>query len=206
MEELITGLLSDIGNPITISLLILVGIFLLVKFVWNNWDRLKTGTDYLYQRKKRQEELWTTIDELTGKIKDISQEVYQSKKEQKDFYDKQLIYRDQSREYRDKLENKYDVAISKSNQAFDEIKKTLEIMESMRASQKDYEEKDKERTIVTLRSTIWNLYNEFKRQGFTTQSGLEVFMETCQLYEIEGGNGIVADKLKPEVLELPIKD
>lgn len=206
MDKLIEALLSDIGNPITIALLLIVGIVFLIKFVWNNWDRIKSGAESLYQRRKKQEELLITVDDLIEKTRLISQEVYNSKKEQKDFYNDQLKYKQQSQDLRDRLEDKYDIAIDKSNQALDEIKKTLETIQLMQESQAKYEERDRERSIVVLRSSIWNLYNEFKTQGYTTQAGLEVFIESCDLYERDGGNGVVANKLKPEVLALEIKD
>ena len=206
MENLIEALLSDIGNPITMSLLILVGIFLFGKFIWNNWDKVKGSIEYLYQKRKRHEQILDTVDDLIEKTRLISQEVYKSKQEQDNFYDNQLKYKQQSQELRDRLEEKYDVAISRSNQAFDEIKRTLETIQAMQESQAKYEERDRERSIVVLRSSIWGLYNEFITQGYTTQAGLEVFIETCDLYERDGGNGVVANKLKPEVLELPIKD
>lgn len=206
MENLIETLLSDIGNPITMSLLILVGIFLLGKFIWNNWDRVKSSVEFLYQKRKRHEQLLDTVDNLIEKTRLISQEVYKSKQEQDNFYDNQLKYKQQSQDLRDRLEDKYDIAIDKSNQALDEIKKTLETIQIMQESQAKYEERDRERSIVVLRSSIWGLYNEFMSQKYTTQAGLEVFIETCDLYERDGGNGVVANKLKPEVLELPIKD
>ena len=206
MENLIETLLSDIGNPITMSLLILVGIFLLGKFIWNNWDRVKSSVEFLYQKRKRHEQLLDTVDNLIEKTRLISQEVYKSKQEQDNFYNNQIKYKQQSQELRDRLEEKYDVAISRSNQAFEVIKRTLEIIQTMQESQAKYEERDRERSIVVLRSSIWGLYNEFMSQGYTTQAGLEVFIETCDLYERDGGNGVVANKLKPEVLELPIKD
>ena len=206
MDKLVESLLSDIGNPLTISLLIVVGILLLVKFIWNNWDRIKDSIEYLYQKRKKNEQLLNTVDELIEKTRLISQEVYESKKEQDNFYQSQLKYKQQSQDLRGRLEEKYDTAIDQSTKAFLEIKKTLETIQIMQESQAKYEERDRERSIVVLRSSIWNLYNEFVTQGYTTQAGLEVFIETCDLYERDGGNGVVANKLKPEVLELPIKD
>lgn len=206
MDKLIEALLSDIGNPITIALLLMVGVIFLVKFIWSNWDRIKNIADSLYQKRKKNEQLISTVDEMNEKMRIISQKVHETKQEQKDFFNSQLKYKQQSQELRDKLDHKYDVAINRSNQAFDEIKKTLEVIQSMQESQAKYEERDRERSIVVLRSSIWGLYNEFMSQGYTTQAGLEVFIETCDLYERDGGNGVVANKLKPEVLELPIKD
>lgn len=206
MEKLIEAILSEIGNPVTILLLLIVGVIFLVKFIWSNWDRIKNIADSLYQKRKKNEQLISTVDEMNEKMRIISQKVHETKQEQKDFFNDQLKYKQQSQELRDKLEQRYDVAINRSNQAFDEIKKTLEVIQSMQESQAKYEERDRERSIVVLRSSIWGLYNEFMSQGYTTQAGLEVFIETCDLYERDGGNGVVANKLKPEVLELPIKD
>ena len=206
MEKLIEVILSEIGNPVTILLLLIVGVIFLVKFIWSNWDRIKNIADSLYQKRKKDEQLISTVDEMNEKMRIISQKVHETKQEQKDFFNDQLKYKQQSQELRDKLEQRYDVAINRSNQAFDEIKKTLEVIQAMQESQAKYEERDRERSIVVLRSSIWNLYNEFKTQGYTTQAGLEVFIESCDLYERDGGNGVVANKLKPEVLELPIKD
>lgn len=206
MEKLIEVILSEIGNPVTILLLLIVGVIFLVKFIWSNWDRIKNIADSLYQKRKKDEQLISTVDEMNEKMRIISQKVHETKQEQKDFFNDQLKYKQQSQELRDKLEQRYDVAINRSNQAFDEIKKTLEVIQAMQESQAKYEERDRERSIVVLRSSIWGLYNEFMSQGYTTQAGLEVFIETCDLYERDGGNGVVANKLKPEVLELPIKD
>lgn len=206
MEKLIEAILSEIGNPVTILLLLIVGVIFLVKFIWSNWDRIKNIADSLYQKRKKDEQLISTVDEMNEKMRIISQKVHETKQEQKDFFNDQLKYKQQSQELRDKLEQRYDVAINRSNQAFDEIKKTLEVIQAMQESQAKYEERDRERSIVVLRSSIWGLYNEFMSQGYTTQAGLEVFIETCDLYERDGGNGVVANKLKPEVLELPIKD
>ena len=58
MEKLIEALLSDIGNPITITLLLIVGVIFLIKFVWNNWDRIKNGADSLYQRRCKDKRIY----------------------------------------------------------------------------------------------------------------------------------------------------
>ena len=66
--------------------------------------------------------------------------------------------------------------------------------------------KETESALSLCCALLSGIYNEYKTQGYTTQAGLEVFIESCDLYERDGGNGVVANKLKPEVLELPIKD
>ena len=66
-------------------------------------------------------------------------------------------------------------------------------------------EKDKARTVVSLRSTIWQMHRDFMKQGYVTKDGLEVFSEVCKLYQNDGGNGVVQQKIEPEVMELPVK-
>ncbi len=43
------------------------------------------------------------------------------------------------------------------------------------------------------------------KQGFVTKDCLEVFSEACKLYENDGGNGVVKQKIEPEVMRLPVK-
>lgn len=60
-------------------------------------------------------------------------------------------------------------------------------------------------TVATYRSTLWRLHKEFVSQGYTTKEGLKTFFEIGKIYEDCGGDDIYHDKLKPEVLKLPIK-
>ena len=50
-----------------------------------------------------------------------------------------------------------------------------------------------------------SLIHIFMKQGFVTKDGLEVFSEACKLYENDGGNGVVKQKIEPEVMRLPVK-
>ena len=42
-------------------------------------------------------------------------------------------------------------------------------------------------------------------QGYVTTEGLKTFMELASIYEENGGNDILHDRLKPDVLKLEIK-
>ena len=86
MEKLIEAILSEIGNPVTILLLLIVGVIFLVKFIWSNWDRIKNIADSLYQKRKKNEQLISTVDEMNEKMRIISQKVHETKQEQKDFF------------------------------------------------------------------------------------------------------------------------
>lgn len=61
------------------------------------------------------------------------------------------------------------------------------------------------RTVAILRSTLYGLHAEFVQQGFVTPSGLTTFDECGKVYEAAGGNDVYHDKLRPEVIALPIK-
>ena len=86
--------------------------------------------------------------------------------------------------------------ISKISKGIDEIKSSL--------AQKEI--KDKAKTVATLRSQLYDLHSKFVEQGYIDKSGLKTFTELGSIYEAAGGNDIYHDKLKPEVLSLPIKD
>ena len=86
--------------------------------------------------------------------------------------------------------------ISKISKGIDEIKSSL--------AQKEI--KDKAKTVATLRSQLYDLHSKFVKQGYIDKSGLKTFTELGSIYESAGGNDIYHDKLKPEVLLLPIKE
>lgn len=85
--------------------------------------------------------------------------------------------------------------ISKISQGVDDIKDTL--------VQKEI--KDKAKTVATLRNQLYDLHGKFTERGYIDKSGIKTFLELGNIYEDAGGDDIYHDKLKPEVLCLPIK-
>ena len=85
--------------------------------------------------------------------------------------------------------------ITKISKGVEEIKETLEKKEI----------KDKEKTVATLRSQLYDLHYKFMDNKSVDKSGLKTFLELGKIYEEAGGNDIYHDKLKPEVMALPIK-
>lgn len=69
----------------------------------------------------------------------------------------------------------------------------------------EYIQKDNERTIASLRTTLWRLHKEFTSQRYVTPDGLKTFRELGNVYEAAGGDDIYHEKLQPEVLALDIK-
>lgn len=86
--------------------------------------------------------------------------------------------------------------ITKISQGIEDIKQTL--------VQKDIS--DKAKTVATLRNQLYDLHSKFVEKGFVDKSGLKTFLELGTIYENAGGDDIYHDKLKPEVLNLPIKE
>lgn len=86
--------------------------------------------------------------------------------------------------------------ITKISQGIEDIKQTL--------IQKDIS--DKAKTVATLRNQLYDLHSKFVEKGYVDKSGLKTFLELGTIYENAGGDDIYHDKLKPEVLNLPMKE
>ena len=92
------------------------------------------------------------------------------------------------------------------NWQYNEISKISKGIDEIKSSLAQKEIKDKAKTVATLRSQLYDLHSNFVKQGYIDKSGLKTFTELGSIYESAGGNDIYHDKLKPEVLSLPIKD
>ena len=84
--------------------------------------------------------------------------------------------------------------ISKISKGIDDIKEQL----------KERDIKDKAKTVATLRNQLYDLHNKFMERGYVDKSGLKTFLELGKIYEDAGGDDIYHDKLKPEIMNLPI--
>lgn len=84
--------------------------------------------------------------------------------------------------------------ISKISKGIDEIKDRLD----------ERDIKDKAKTVATLRNQLYDLHSKFMEKGSVDKSGLKTFLELGKIYEDAGGNDVYHDKLKPEVMNLPI--
>ena len=86
--------------------------------------------------------------------------------------------------------------ISKISKGIDEIKDQL----------RERDIKDKAKTVATLRNQLYDLHSKFVERGYVDKSGLKTFLELGKIYEDAGGDDIYHDKLKPEIMDLEIKD
>ncbi len=103
------------------------------------------------------------------------------------------------------IETKASLRRKKVDASIKEMKEMQNTIHELKQMMEVHIEKDKTRTVVSLRSTIWRMHGDFMKQGYVTKDGLEVFSEACKLYKNDGGNGVVQQKIEPEVMELPVK-
>ena len=92
------------------------------------------------------------------------------------------------------------------NWQYNEISKISKGIDEIKSSLAQKEIKDKAKTVATLRTQLYDLHNKFVERGYIDKSGLKTFTELGSIYESAGGDDIYHDKLKPEVLALPIHD
>ena len=87
---------------------------------------------------------------------------------------------------------------SKLNEVADEMKKLIGMVQQVQDTQAQ--------TIIdTYRGTIFRIYHDVTRQGYINQTELDRFISLVEQYKKAGGNGIVDEKVYPEVMKLPIK-
>lgn len=71
---------------------------------------------------------------------------------------------------------------------------------------KNVQDTQSEIIIDTHRSAIYTVYCEAMKQGYITPSELERFQALVKRYKEAGGDGVVDEKIYPEVMLLQIKD
>ena len=109
-------------------------------------------------------------------------------------------------EDRKTIEDRITILEKHDNWQYNEISKISKGIDEIKSSLAQKEINDKAKTVATLRSQLYDLHSKFVKQGYIDKSGLKTFTELGSIYESAGGNDIYHDKLKPEVLSLPIKD
>lgn len=107
---------------------------------------------------------------------------------------------------KESLENRIKTLEKHDNWQYGEIIKISKGIDDIKLSLKEKEECDNKRTVATLRNQLYDLHNKFTKQGYIDKSGLKTFTELGKIYEAAGGDDIYHDKLKPEVINLPIRD
>lgn len=109
-------------------------------------------------------------------------------------------------EDKETLESRLVTLEKHDNWQYNEIMKISKGVDDIKSSliQKDKQEKAK--TVATLRNQLYDLHSKFIERGYVDKSGLKTFLELGKIYEEAGGDDIYHDKLKPEVMSLPINE
>lgn len=87
----------------------------------------------------------------------------------------------------------------KLNELSDQMKEVISMIKKVQDTQSNA-------IIETHRSTIFRIYHDVMKQGCITQTELDRFIALVNQYKAAGGDGIVDEKVYPEVLALPIKE
>ena len=163
-------------------------VILLVPMAIESWNRLLKSLGLVKKKSLQEAQREKEIAEIYKKIGHV----------QDDIVGKQAEYHEQSIKIRDGLAK--DQAELREKQQ--EIQAAVKDITAML---QDYIRKDNKKTIVTLRTTLWQLHKGFMDQGYVTPDGLKTFTELGKVYEDAGGDDIYHDKLVPEVMSLEIR-
>ena len=198
-------ILTDIGSPITLLLILVVSIYFISKFLFKNWGNIKSYFETAYQNRKKKEEIYESVQELKEAKKTIN-----------DFYDAQMKYREKSQELRDRLEEKTDEAIVKSVEANTRSKETLEeikelklLLERIQDRQEEIDADRKAQKVNELRQDLINAYHYFtSKDRNPDQSWNEMeahaFWSMFKDYERYGGNDFAHRVIQPAMNKLKV--
>lgn len=109
-------------------------------------------------------------------------------------------------EDKETIEDRISTLEKHDNWQYKEITKISKGIDEIKDSLSNKEIKDKAKTVATLRTQLYDLHGKFVERGYIDKSGLKTFLELGTIYEDAGGDDIYHDKLKPEVIALPIKE
>lgn len=145
------------------------------------------------------------FQEIQDQIANLQKKIYELKKydsNQDELVDQKIM------DYYNKLYSKqktyHQQSVDIRNQFIDNQDDLKNRIISLTDMFTNYVSADKDKTVAMLRSTLWKMHKDFVEQGFTTPDGLKTFNELGKIYELNGGNDVYHEKLKPEVDALEI--
>lgn len=106
----------------------------------------------------------------------------------------------------DTTENRINTLEEHDKWQYNRITEIIRGIDDIKNIIKDSEKHKREETVAILRNQLYSLHKSFIKKGYVDESGLKTFLELGKIYEEAGGNDIYHDKLKPEVMKLPIKE
>lgn len=137
-------ILTDIGSPITLLLILVVSIYFIGKFLFKNWGNIKSYFETAYQNRKKKEELYETVEVLQTNKDDFLNELKALRKELQDSHNENLKYRNVSQQLRDNLQEETNIAVKKSEEANTRSKETLNEIREMRLLMEQIKDRQEE--------------------------------------------------------------
>ena len=177
--------LGEMG-PLTVIIIIAL-VVLLIPLAINGWKEFIDSLGYTTKKGLKEKKQDEEMTNLKNDFKDY----------QKNIYDKQQEYHQQSIDIRNGLVERQGKLEENQRDLREDIKSLTNMLQI-------YIEKDNRRTIASLRTTLWRLHADFVTQGYITPDGLKTFKELGAVYEEAGGDDIYHEKLLPEILDLEI--
>lgn len=209
-------ILTDIGSPITLLLILVVSIYFISKFLFKNWGNIKSYFENAYQRRKKREELYETVQCLEKAKDDIIAETQVMSKTQQEFYEMQMKYKEKSQELRDRLEEKTNEAVKTSEEANKRSKETLNeikelhlILEDIKNRQEEINADRKAQKVNELRKDLIDAYHHFALPDSNpnqTWNEMEAhaFWSMFADYERYGGNDFAHKVIQPAMNKLKV--
>lgn len=184
MDKIIQQLV-DLG-PVSV-IMVIVLVITLVPLAIESWKKLLKSLGLITKQSVEESEREREFNELKEKVDQY----------QEGINEKQEIYHEQSIEIRSGLLENQEKLENNQQILKDDIKELRDILQN-------YITTDNERTIATLRTSLWRMHRDFIEQGFITPDALKTWNEMGKVYKSAGGNDIFHEKLDPEVLALEI--
>ena len=120
------------------------------------------------------------------------------------YFKKKFRIKTGSEEDKETLEERISTLEEHDKWQYNEISKISQGIDDIKEQLKERDIKDKAKTVATLRNQLYDLHNKFIERAYVDKSGLKTFLELGKIYEDAGGDDIYHDKLKPEIMNLPI--
>lgn len=209
-------ILTDIGSPITLLLILVVSIYFIGKFLFKNWGNIKSYFETAYQNRKKKEELYETVEVLQTNKDDFLNELKALRKELQDSYNENLKYRNVSQQLRDNLQEETNIAVKKSEEANTRSKETLNeiremrlLMEQIKDRQEEIDADRKAQKVNELRQDLINAYHYFtslERNPKQEWNEMEAhaFWSMFKDYERYGGNDFAHRVIQPAMNKLKV--
>ena len=209
-------ILTDIGSPITLLLILVVSIYFISKFLFKNWGNIKSYFETAYQNRKKKEELYETVEVLQTNKDDFLNELKALRKELQDSHNENLKYRNVSQQLRDNLQEETNIAVKKSEEANTRSKETLNeiremrlLMEQIKDRQEEIDADRKAQKVNELRQDLINAYHYFtslERNPKQEWNEMEAhaFWSMFKDYERYGGNDFAHRVIQPAMNKLKV--